>query len=575
LTVYHLIDALPAAFFGLLGIWAAVVRRHWFLRFAVVCLFLLVCLLIPAYEVVIEFGIAIGLITLGVWLSRERQPWRFSLESALLAMVVVSVGSAVIAKAPEFSWQDWLNLFSIGGAVAIASLLSLWLVFGRASLWRRLPIGLLGFLVFTALYYFSSATRHLLLNPEWSYDWLERLWHRAIEPDVLSWGLRHCIPTSLLGLTTLCSVLFLARGSGWFAVSEGDLSQPSNKRTLAARLGLVALMLCLFSPLCYLFYRLMTPEQYPVVEMPAENGWDDLVAAGKMRVIDLASVLQAARTGTAEESRAVIKIVSPMLDRIDQGLKRTDFQIARANDPLQYLDNFVAIRISYDCLLALFFIAERFETPEDQIIELTRILRFGTLLNKDNSIEWRTGMELEIDIRLVLKRVMTGFNSNQCQQIVALLHKYDVERVSLEHCLYYERISSENNGWLNHTRLLLEEWSGKEPYAWQRRLYLNNVRHTRMLIAQFALQRYFLDNHRLPETLTELVPEYLPTILVDPHTNKPFHYQHLWGGYALSTLDEDTEDRALVTGPAAPYLRQRLQESWQGFRATFLRMQRE
>ncbi len=105
MTVYHLIDALPAAFFGLLGIWAAVVRRHWFLRFTVVCVFLLVCLLIPAYEVVIEFGIAITLIMAGVWISRgfQRERFRFSLESALLAMVVVAIGSAVVAKVPEFS----------------------------------------------------------------------------------------------------------------------------------------------------------------------------------------------------------------------------------------------------------------------------------------------------------------------------------------------------------------------------------------------------------------------------------------------------------------------------------------
>ncbi len=105
MTVYHLIDALPAAFFGLLGIWAAVVRRHWFLRFAVVCVFLLVCLLIPAYEVVIDFGIAIALIMAGVSVARgfQRERFRFSLESALLAMVVVAIGSAVITKSPDFS----------------------------------------------------------------------------------------------------------------------------------------------------------------------------------------------------------------------------------------------------------------------------------------------------------------------------------------------------------------------------------------------------------------------------------------------------------------------------------------
>jgi len=247
LTAYHLIDALPAAFFGLLGIWAAVVRRHWFLRFSVVSVFLLVCLLIPAYEVVIEFGIAIALIMAGVWVARGRwhESFRFSLESAMLVMVVVAIGSAVIAKAPEFGGSDWLNLFCIGSAVALASLLSLWLVFGETRLSRRLPLGLLGFLAFTTLYYFCSATHHLLIQPEWSTAWVESLWQRASDPNVFSWGLGHCVPTSLLGFTTLCSVLVLARGSRWFSVSDDDLPQPSNKRTLAARLGLVTLMLCL------------------------------------------------------------------------------------------------------------------------------------------------------------------------------------------------------------------------------------------------------------------------------------------------------------------------------------------
>ncbi len=569
MTVYHLIDALPAAFFGLLGIWAAVVRRHWFLRFAVVCVFLLVCLLIPAYEVVIEFGIAIALIMAGVWISRgfQRERLRFSLETALLAMVVVAIGAAVIGKAPEFGWADWLNLFSIGGAIAIVSLLCLWLVFGNATLWRRLALGLLGFLMFTVLYYFSSATHYLLIQPEWSFAWLERLWERATDPGMLSWGLGHCIPTSLLGFTTLCSALFLARGSRWFAVSEGDLRQRPNKRTLAARFGLVALMLCLFSPLCYLLYRLMTPTPYPVVEMPADNGWDDLVAAGNLRENenDYSVVWRTASIGTSAEASAAIAQVLPTLDRIDLGIRRSNFTA----DPLHAeKDGWPICRACY-CLQAKCFYAERFGNPQDQLTAIKKLLHFGALVNKNPGIDWETENHVVFNAHWALRRFIANFNANQCQQIVELQYKFESERGSLENRLYYQRLADENHGWLRHVQLLMQEWSGKDPYAEDRRQYLSNVRHTRMLIVQFALQRYFLDNQRLPENLAELVPEYLPAILIDPHTNKPFHYRHLWGGYALTTLDKETGDLALVTGPAAPYLWQRLQESWQGFRATF------
>ncbi len=576
LTVYHLIDALPAAFFGLLGIWAAVVRRHWFLRFSVVCAFLLVCLLIPAYEVVLEFGIAIALILSGVWLARGRrhEPFRFSLESALLAMVVVAIGSAVVGKAPEFGWANWFNLCGTGGAIAIISLLCLWLVFGKTSLWRRLPLGLLAFLVFTVLYYFSSATHYLLIQPEWSFAWLERLWQQATAPEMmLFWGIGHCIPTSLLGFTTLCSVLVLARGSRWFTVLEGDLPSHSDRRTQAARLGLVALMLCLFSPLCYLFYRLMTPMPYPVVEMPADNGWDDFVAAGNTSDSenDYRNALQAAWKGTQAEAKAAIDHVLPALDRIELGMNRGKFLV----DPVCAKEEKLAVIRACYCLQAHFFYAERFGTPKDLITQLAKKLHFIMLVNKDAGLEGRIRYHVEIHTRLALIRMMACFNTNQCQQIAELLCQYDNERGSLKNRLYYQRLADENCGWLKHVQLLMQEWSGEDPYADDSQQYLNNVRHTRMLIVQFALQRYFLDNQRLPENLTELVPDYLPMIPVDPHTNKPLHYQHLWGGYALSTLDENAKDQALVTGPAAPYLWQRLQESWQCFRATVLQMKRD
>ncbi len=580
MTVYHLIDALPAAFFGLLGIWAAVVRRHWFLRFAVVCVFLLVCLLIPAYEVVIEFGIAIALIMTGVWISHgfQRERFRFSLESALLAMVVVAIGSAVIGKAPELGWADWLNLFSIGGAIAIVSLLCLWLVFGKTSLWRRLLLGLLGFLVFTALYYFSSATQYLLMNPEWSFAWLERLWERATDTDVLSWGVGYCIPTSLLGFTILCSVLALARGSRWFAVADDQLLQPTNKRTLAARFGLVALMLCLFSPLCYLFYRLMTPTPYPVVEMPAENGWDDFVAAGGIveeANIDLTGLVQATKNGTEAEAQFAIDAIRSALDRIDLGLSRSQFQIGRYYDSHQVEKKFSLIDPAYSVLIAKFFYAERFEPPGSQIITMTKSLQFSDFFNKDIGFDRWIDVNIENHTRALLQPAAASFDASQCKQIVAFLHEYDSQRGSLENRLNYQRLADENSGWLKYIQLLLQEWSGEDPYAWESQRYLNNVRYTRILITQFALQRYFLEHNQLPETLAELVPLYLPAIPVDPHTIKTLHYQRLWGGYTLSTLDEDVEDRVIVTGPAALYLWQRLQESWQGFRATFRNLQKD
>ena len=393
----------------------------------------------------------------------------------------------------------------------------------------------------------------------------------------LEWGREYCLPTMLLGVMTECSVLILARGSQWFASPQADRPSLKHWRVQCSRFGLVALMLCLFSPLCYLFYRLMTPTPYPVVEMPAENGWDDFVAAGEAMNDSqngYSNMLQSVRNGTAAQAKAAIDQVRPVLDRIEQGLSKTQFQLDRSPWAVQFLDEngslkefrfLDAIQSAYSCQGTRLDFAVRFGSPRSQITELTKILRFGSFFNTDTSFDWSIGYYAELRARSTLNRMVSVLNAQQCQQVVSLLFEYDKKRGSLENRKYYQRLADENHGWLVHLDALLQEWSAEGPYAWQCQQYLNNVRHTRMLIIQFALQRYFLENQRLPENLAELVPEYLPAILVDPHTNKPFHYQHLWGGYALTTLDEDVEDRALVTGPAAPYLWQRLQELWHGF----------
>src|SRR6478672_8090548 len=75
INAYHIVDAVPSAFFAIVALWAAGSRRHWFVRTAVVGVFLLVMLFIPAYEILIGFGVEVLLIVSGIalWRSRRRQ----------------------------------------------------------------------------------------------------------------------------------------------------------------------------------------------------------------------------------------------------------------------------------------------------------------------------------------------------------------------------------------------------------------------------------------------------------------------------------------------------------------------
>lgn len=564
MSVYHLVEALPAAFFALLGIWAAVVRRHWFFRFVIVCLFLLACLLIPAYEVVIEFGIAIGLITLGLWFSRERQQWQFSLESALLAMVVVAVGSAVVAKAPELQPHRWVDLVGIGLITAALSLQSLWLVFGRAKLWLRILLSALVFCFSIASFYFIQSTRALLLPSNWGEGWLEEVRQATGADWATTWGVEYCLPSSLLGITVLIVALVLARGTGWFGKDKLNKISPSKDRVLA-QIGFVCFLVCLISPIGYLFYRLVTPSPWPAVEMPENNGWDNFIEAGSLPGLDFSALYQQIESADKITADEAMEHLAAPLAIIDLGLLKPDFQIARYYDEAEGEQDVEASWNSYYAVFSQCGYARRFGSLDHQIAALTMLLRFGACFDRDVGVDWWFDSSAETTFREQTRENLSRLSAEQCKQLAALLLTHDRQRGSLENRLKYYRLEQENRSWVSHIQMLLQEWSDADPELWIRKGYLDRVAETRMLVVQLALQCYFLEHKQLPNLLAELVPEYLPALPVDPFTLSEIQYQNLWGGYSITSQGYEEMNPHIFGGPAAPFLWHRLQETWREF----------
>ncbi len=57
-----------------------------------------------------------------------------------------------------------------------------------------------------------------------------------------------------------------------------------------------------------------------------------------------------------------------------------------------------------------------------------------------------------------------------------------------------------------------------------------------------AVERFRLDNERLPEKLSELVPAYIEEVPADPFDGKPVRYKRLKTGYVLYSLGRDQDD---------------------------------
>ena len=58
----------------------------------------------------------------------------------------------------------------------------------------------------------------------------------------------------------------------------------------------------------------------------------------------------------------------------------------------------------------------------------------------------------------------------------------------------------------------------------------------RATIIILALEAYRLDNGKLPESLDELVGDYLDRLPLDPITGTDFHYQHPYGSFLRAEL---------------------------------------
>ena len=68
-----------------------------------------------------------------------------------------------------------------------------------------------------------------------------------------------------------------------------------------------------------------------------------------------------------------------------------------------------------------------------------------------------------------------------------------------------------NADWETRLRTLQADWAGEDPY-WQGYSVFAPVIQLRLLIADLAIRAYEMQHGKLPATLDDLVPEFLPAI---------------------------------------------------------------
>jgi hypothetical protein len=561
ISVFNLSDATPIALFAMLSLWAAASQRHWFVRTVVVGAAILVALLIPAYEVVIEFGLECLFVIIGIalWKRRRRRaadaindnapsPFRprLSMQTMMLVVVIIAVVTAVAARAPTYGPEQWYQLVLHGIVAAATCLTCVWIVCGRARWWIRL-------LAAPILAASLALTLHAL-------GWIGNIvyyWARVTSPPVSEYlktalndfsGLRYWIATFFLGMAILCMWLWVTRRARWFDPFDEINNDPpatpaARRRIAAARVGALTLFgMAAIVPLV-LLYKLMTPMPIPNVELPNPNGFDDYIAAGKM--IGPASAAKLGRWDLLSDAQLRVELAHyAAYDRMRDGFSKESWnpyvfkpwprEEAQALHQLS-----CAIRAQSELAQRTNDLALEIETIVDEL----RIAQAEIRGSASNDYFVGSGPAyFEPDLYRNLWNLRERLSSKQCVELAAELTAIGRGRESWEIRDKRRRIIEENAGWERHARSILFHWSGRDSELGRRDEHLRLVAQLRVLIVALGTRAFELENGRLPTTLAELVPKYLSEIPDDPCGTGSIKYRVKGDSYTLYCVGPDGED---------------------------------
>ena len=491
--------------FGLLSAWAATSPRHWFVRTGVLTGVLSLLLLIPAYEPVVVFALQGLTVAAGVqsyrWWKRRKEgrgllpkKARFSLATVLLLTVYVAIAAAVISRMPEQEFTGWLVFMFLGIAMGIATLFGLWLANGRVKSKRqRLALGLL--LLLSAL--LTLLLTDLSLSSLIFYDVPATIW---ILVNVCNTAFTGFLLWLWSGITENDSVWFCTR---W-------------KRNIA-RATLLLSTIAILAPSVSVYYQLMNPLPIPETVLPDPNGWDDIVAAGKL--IENSSEVRTIGfydTAAQDQLSVAVKAISPAYEQIAIGFEK------QTHCPIMYTsynvntDVMAAIRNVARALVARGRLSElegRFQESANSYLDCIRsgyATRQGGLI-----VDLLVGNACSGVGRSALYNIRDKLSASHCVSLASELGRLEKDADLVEVVLHRDRVMTQHAyGWQGHLWQVL----GEEYETELRVIEIRKQERASMALLrlELAIQAWRLEHGELPESLNELVPEIIAEIPVDP-----------------------------------------------------------
>lgn len=512
---------------GLLGLWAATSRWHWFARTMVVLGLLMPLLWRPIFEPFVTLLAEVVTIVVGVMIYRRNWPrWRFSIADGLMGMVVVSVLAAGWVSGwsrsygTETSWFELVQVAGLGLLAGISLLLGAWLVV-RPWRWKWKFLTIVPFVLVLSVgepfvnylanwYYFDGGVVYMT----WS------------KPEGVPPGMIVVIPQILVGVL----------------VAMLDRRIVEDTTNVWRGVAVASTLLIAAYPLS-MAWRLSTPVAVPhdtgesspaykaLEAMTAQPNLANILNFGGATPVNLIGLGQAvdAAKGDFEQLDRLLE------DPLVMAVRYDEFAV----EPL-------TPRRDLMLLLGARSAVARHRGRSHEFFDAckSQFKFIAALEGQGMIVDSLTHKALE---STALEEIYLGrglLDSTQSRELSLLLANYNANRHPLSETLHRERIYLENaNGWIGHLIEFLEirpvALAGMQvpPHDWMRKM---SEAEAALLATELAIRAYRRDRYGLPQQLADLVPKYLPEVPLDPWSTsgEPLRYHRDGQNYSVLILGE-------------------------------------
>lgn len=335
-----------------------------------------------------------------------------------------------------------------------------------------------------------------------------------------------------------------------------DTGSVARRRNAAWSLAIATFALvlgvCLALPSAVVYYRLVTPLPVPAQQFPEPNGHEDFKAAWKMLGPNLLidSMNFDPHNSPISQLGKAVDQVRAALSKGREGLTRPAlFPIDYDTGLDLHINDIQKMRSLAWAFRAEGVLAVREQQFENALETFLETVDYGIHARRGGLIVTEfVGIACSSVGRSDLYHMRTELTAEQCRHAIDRI-KAAIESTELhEHFALRDRIWTQHSyDWVGHLVELLENYSGDyrffDPTDYDKP-FLREQAEMRLLIAELALQAYHLEHGQLPARLTELVPEYLPEVPIDPlsEDSLPLKYRLTEDGYLLYSVGHDGVD---------------------------------